>query len=281
MTEKLKQWDGAVEIPLDKLELDPRNPNVMSDVKFRRLVTRIEEFGFDEPIQVIPHPEHKDMFQIVGGEHRYKAAKLLEMPTIPAVIKECLSDEKTRYEELMARNIDRGDLDAVKFNKLLNHLKELDTNLDTKVLAENMGFESQKELEKYVKEEQKRKNTQVENAADADPAKKKVQIVDNVSYILSEVMNKFGETAPMGYIFFCYKNRMHLMVQCDKDLYQLTHDVSEGLKRDNTEINKVLKSALESIKESGGFGQVPVDYEYEPSGDDDLDDLESPGNLLK
>jgi ParB/RepB/Spo0J family partition protein len=274
------RWEKAVELPVELIDPDPRNPNVMSDTKFSKLVSRIEKYGFDEPIQVIPNPEDAGRYLIVGGEHRYKAARILSMATIPAVVKEHLQDEVERYTELMARNIDRGDLDTAKFNKLLDHINRTTAQPFTnEQLADRMGFGDIKEFEKHLKKEKKKTEQAVESAKESSGGK--TQIIDNVSYVLNEVMNKFGETVPKGYIFFCYKNRMHLMVQCDKDLYQLTHDVAEGTKRDNKEINEVLKGVFGEVKAQGGFGEAPVDFEYSPDADDDLDDLDSPKNLLK
>lgn len=279
---EFSKWDKAVELPVELIDPDPRNPNVMSDAKFSKLVKRIEEHGFDEPIQVIIHPENAERFLLIGGEHRWKAARILDMKTIPAVVKEHLQDEVERYTELMARNIDRGDLDTAKFNKLLEHINRSTTQPFTnEQLADKMGFGDIKEFEKHLKKEKKKTEAAAQEAKEGGSGAGKTQIIDNVSYVLNEVMNKFGETVPKGYIFFCYKNRMHLMVQCDKDLYQLTHDVAEGTKRDNKEINEVLKTVFREVKEKGGFGDAPVDFEYSPDADDDLDDLDSPKNLLK
>lgn len=279
---KFKTWDKAIELPLDVIEPDPRNPNVMSEDKFTRLVERIEEHGFDEPIQVIEHPEKEGKYLIVGGEHRYKSAKLLGLTTIPAVVKETLDDETTRYQELIARNINRGDLDEAKFNKLIDHVNSLNTApLTPEELSKSMGFCDVKELQKHIRKEKDNTEKAVEKAKEATKSGKNTQIIDNVSYALNEILNKYGDTAPKGYIFFCYKNRMHLIVQCDKDLYQLTHDIAEGLKRDNTEICGCIKDVFEIIKNNGQFPEQKVDFEYQPDTDDGLDDLESPKDLLK
>ena len=278
---EFQKWGQAVEIPVELLDEDPRNPNVMSDNKFNKLIRRIEEHGFDEPIQVIPSAEDQGRYLIVGGQHRSRAAKILGMKTVPAVIKESLTNEVDRYNELVARNIDRGDLDVAKFNKLLEHVKKVTTQPYTdEQLAEQMGFGDLKEFDKYLAKE-KKKTAEAVSEAKEKSSGKGTQIIDNVSYILNEIMNKYGDTVNKGHIFFCYKNRMHLLVQCDKDLYQLTHDLAEGLKRDNTEVNEILKKVFDEAKKQGMFKTAPVDMEYEPDMDDDLDDLDSPRNLLK
>ena len=275
-----KKWEGAVEVPLDLIDLDPLNPNVMSESKFSKLVSSIEKHGFDEPMQLTPNPDKPGRYLAVGGEHRYKACRLLNMTAIPAVIKETLQTEEDRYCELVRRNIDRGDLDMHRFDKLIKHLQDTATQpIPQEKMAEAMGFGDMKEFEKKLLKEKKN----LEDAAEGEKkgTGKSAQIIDNVSYVLNEILNKYGQTTPNGYIFFCYKNRMHLMVQCDKDLYQLTHDIAEGVKRDNKELNEALKTVFTKVKEEGGFKTAAVDFEYTPDSDDDLGDLDSPKDLLE
>ena len=275
-----KKWEGAVEVPLDLIDLDPLNPNVMSESKFSKLVSSIEKHVFDEPMQLTPNPDKPGRYLAVGGEHRYKACRLLNMTAIPAVIKETLQTEEDRYCELVRRNIDRGDLDMHRFDKLIKHLQDTATQpIPQEKMAEAMGFGDMKEFEKKLLKEKKN----LEDAAEGEKkgTGKSAQIIDNVSYVLNEILNKYGQTTPNGYIFFCYKNRMHLMVQCDKDLYQLTHDIAEGVKRDNKELNEALKTVFTKVKEEGGFKTAAVDFEYTPDSDDDLGDLDSPKDLLE
>ena len=64
-------------IAISNLAAHPDNPNVMSDVRFNKLVRNIERTGLYEPIVVRPHPQKKDKFQIINGHHRVKALEKL------------------------------------------------------------------------------------------------------------------------------------------------------------------------------------------------------------
>jgi hypothetical protein len=64
-------------IQMSKLLAHPDNPNVMSEVTFRKLVRNIERTGLYEPIVVRIHPDNKGSFQIINGHHRVKALEQL------------------------------------------------------------------------------------------------------------------------------------------------------------------------------------------------------------
>lgn len=81
---------------------------------------------------------------------------------------------------------------------------------------------------------------------------KKAQFIDNVSFAVQEILEKQGDTIEDGYMFFTYKNRTYLVVQCNDEAYAMTKMVAELLKRDKTEINKFLTLAFRlGIEQSG------------------------------
>jgi len=84
----------------------------------------------------------------------------------------------------------------------------------------------------------------------ADIREQSVFLRDNAAFVVQEVLDKFGETVPHGFIFFAYKERLHLLVQCDDECYETVKVVSEGLKRENRAINKFLVRAFSDAFES-------------------------------
>lgn len=71
-----------------------------------------------------------------------------------------------------------------------------------------------------------------------------ILIKDNVSFIVQEILSKFGDTVPQGFLYFMYKDRLHMMIQCDDETYEITKTVADGLKRDNAQINDFVKTAF-------------------------------------
>lgn len=72
----------------DQLVPNPWNPNEMDDPTFEKEVNSIRKYGFVDPITVRALPSEGDepVFQIVDGENRWRAAKLLELQTVPVTI---------------------------------------------------------------------------------------------------------------------------------------------------------------------------------------------------
>lgn len=266
---ELENWLGAKEVDISDIIPDPSNPNVMSDKHFDQLVEMITEEGFDEPIQIAEHPDEDGKFIIIGGEHRWRAAKSLGMEKIPAVLKDS-SDEVTRKTQMVRRNLVRGELDRVRFSQLIKDI-EAKHHISPDELSGPMGFASEEELGKSLVKERQERDEKVEELLDG--TKKEVTVIDNVSYVLSEIFSRYGETVPQGFIFFCHKNRMHLLVQCEEDLYRLVQEMSTRLGRDNEAINTFLSNALSSEMAGSGMSDTgDAVVEYVPEEQDVLKD---------
>ena len=88
------------ELPIDKVVCNSFNPNVMDEKEFNLLVTNVKDIGMAVPITVV---EKKDgTFMIVGGEHRWKAARLTGMKTIPAVVysEEEMDEDQAKFQTM-------------------------------------------------------------------------------------------------------------------------------------------------------------------------------------
>jgi len=267
---KAKLWEGAIEIATDLIFPDPLNPNVMDDFQFNNLVEAIEQHGFDEPLQVVVHPENPEHYIIVGGEHRWRASKVLGMETLPCVVKTTLPDELTRHIELVRRNLIHGDLDKVRFSKMIANIRDKHSGVSDADLAANMGFQDMEEFERQLIKEKEKQEKKIDSAV--SDTRSEIQIVDNISYTLTDIFSKYGDTIPQGYIFFFFKNKLHLMIQSDNALYQLTRKLVNVLQKDSLAISGYLTALFERaelddtwpqlddfIPECGGGG------EYEPS----------------
>jgi hypothetical protein len=75
---------NVISIPIDSIVPNNWNPNVQSDFMFEKELNSIKEFGFLDPVTVREkHGEGGLGFEIVDGEHRWRAGKLLGMKEIP------------------------------------------------------------------------------------------------------------------------------------------------------------------------------------------------------
>ncbi|KJJ84516.1 parB-like partition protein [Candidatus Omnitrophus magneticus] len=78
--------------------------------KMRELVSSIKEQGVIQPILV---RQSGDVFEIIAGERRWRAAKELQIPTIPAIIKKEITDGHS-LELSIIENIQREELNPIE-----------------------------------------------------------------------------------------------------------------------------------------------------------------------
>jgi len=113
-------------IPLTNIAPNPWQPRrVFADDELQNLAMSIQEFGLIQPIVVRVSNRDSDdavsdtqdsvsirdsQYQIIAGERRYRACKLLEQQDIKAVILSVSDADMSAYA--LAENIDRSDLTA-------------------------------------------------------------------------------------------------------------------------------------------------------------------------
>lgn len=90
-------------IPIKKLRCDPSGIKVMDDEEYQRLKKSIQESGILSPIQVT-YVEEEDVYQILDGRHRYKAALELGLEFVPCVV------ETTKTPEIITSHIYDSEL---------------------------------------------------------------------------------------------------------------------------------------------------------------------------
>jgi len=88
------------------IKLNPNNPRLIKDEKFKKLVQSIKDFP--EMLDIRPIVVNKDMI-ILGGNMRYRACKEAGIKEIPVIITD-LSEEKQR-EFLIKDNTSGGEWD--------------------------------------------------------------------------------------------------------------------------------------------------------------------------
>lgn len=137
MTETLQQTDVVVEIPVDRIFPNPHQPRKTFDpVRLQELADSIREHGVQQAIVVRKIPEN-DTYELVMGERRLRACKLLGKETIPAVIREEMADEASQ-ELALIENLQRDDLAPIEEARSLSDLAERYDN-DFKKVAERVS----------------------------------------------------------------------------------------------------------------------------------------------
>lgn len=111
-------------IRLDRIVPDPNQPRrTTPDETLADLAESIREQGVIQPIEV-DYDEAHDVFRLVHGERRWRAAKIAGLETIPAVIKPKPLDRATRLIRQLIENIQREDLNDIDRAAALIELRE-------------------------------------------------------------------------------------------------------------------------------------------------------------
>jgi len=127
-------------IPIDKLVPSDMNPNRMTEEEFQGLVNSVKNAGFLRSNPIIVRPNGNGTYEIVDGEHRWRAARELGLEKVPCDIREMDDLEADRHRVIL--NKDRGALDYFKLSKLLNRNYERynHNGMNQKNLGELFGF---------------------------------------------------------------------------------------------------------------------------------------------
>lgn len=94
-------------INISKLHVNPANPRIIKDEKFKALVESIKKFP--QMLDIRPIVCNKE-FMILGGDKRFKAAKAAGMKDVPCIIADNL-DEMQQKEFIIRDNVSSGDWD--------------------------------------------------------------------------------------------------------------------------------------------------------------------------
>ncbi len=115
---------NVVELEIDSIEMNPFQPRSnFNDEALGELASSIRELGIIQPITVRKLDFNK--FQLVSGERRYRASKLVGLATIPAYIR--IANDQESLEMALVENIQRQDLDpieiALSYQRLIDEIQ--------------------------------------------------------------------------------------------------------------------------------------------------------------
>lgn len=115
---------SIIEIELNSIEVNPFQPrSQFNEEQLKELAGSIKELGVIQPITVRKIGQNK--FQLVSGERRFRASKMLGLETIPAFVR--LANDQEALEMALVENIQRQDLDpieiAMSYQRLMDEVK--------------------------------------------------------------------------------------------------------------------------------------------------------------
>jgi ParB family chromosome partitioning protein len=125
---------SIIELELGAIEMNPFQPRTsFNEETLRELASSIKELGVIQPITVRKLDFNK--YQLVSGERRFRASKLIGLPTIPAYIR--IANDQESLEMALVENIQRQDLDpieiALSYQRLIEEIEVTQETLSERV----------------------------------------------------------------------------------------------------------------------------------------------------
>jgi ParB family chromosome partitioning protein len=126
---------SIVELDLDSISVNPFQPRTsFNEESLRELASSIRELGVIQPITV--RKLDFNTFQLVSGERRFRASKLIGLKTIPSYIR--IANDQESLEMALVENIQRQDLDpieiAISYQRLIEEI-----NITQEELSDRVG----------------------------------------------------------------------------------------------------------------------------------------------
>ena len=115
---------NILEVDLDSIEINPFQPRTnFNEESIKELATSIKELGVIQPITVRKLAFNK--YQLISGERRLRASKLVGLQTVPAYIR--IANDNESLVMALVENIQRHDLDpieiALSYQRLIDEIQ--------------------------------------------------------------------------------------------------------------------------------------------------------------
>lgn len=125
---------GLLRVPLAKVDPNPAQPrNIFRPDQLQELADSIRVHGIIQPLIV----RHKgDRYELVAGERRWRAARLVGLTEVPVVVQDFAPDHL--LEVALVENIQREDLNAIETAIAFDRLAK-EFNLSHEEIARRTG----------------------------------------------------------------------------------------------------------------------------------------------
>jgi ParB family chromosome partitioning protein len=126
---------NVIELAIDQIEVNPFQPRTQfNEESLKELAGSIQELGIIQPITVRKIGFNE--FQLVSGERRFRAAKIIGLATVPAYVR--IANDQESLEMALVENIQRQDLDPIEIGLSYQRLID-EISLTQEQLSQRVG----------------------------------------------------------------------------------------------------------------------------------------------
>lgn len=178
------------QIPLEKIEANPDQPrNQFNDEALEELSQSIKTHGIIQPITI--RKLHKDKYQIISGERRFRASQLAGLKSIPAYVR--IANDMELLEMALVENIQREDLNpleiSISYQRLIDECDITHEELSNRIGKNRSTITNYIRLLKLPPEVQKGLKEEKLSMGHAR-ALLGLNKIDEALYVYSQILNK-------------------------------------------------------------------------------------------
>lgn len=124
------KYDSVYWVEVSRIEPNPYQPRLEFDEeRLKALAESIRQYGVLQPLVVTRKEVEKESglqatYQLIAGERRLRASKLIGLREVPVVIRAGEQSDKMKLELAIIENLQREDLNAIDRAKALSQLVE-------------------------------------------------------------------------------------------------------------------------------------------------------------
>lgn len=239
-------------IAIENIHPNEWNPNEMNEAEFNRLVKEIKDVGFITPLEVVPYLDEatgETRYVILGGEHRYRAAKILGLAKVPCTILRHKKFADKDFQKAMTVRLQvlHGQLNKDKMVKLFQDFAE---KYSSDQIQDLFAFTKKSEWEKLVGDTRsnlKKSGMSAELLEQYDKNIKEARTVEDLGKVIQRLYELYKDTVPYGFMVFTWGKKEHVYVAMTKRSKEALDKVVAHCKETKTEINEFLAPAFEKI----------------------------------
>jgi hypothetical protein len=232
-------------LPVDQLVPNSWNIQHQDEETFKRLVDEVksDSTGFIDAVTVVPLDD--GTYRILGGEHRWMAAKAADLEEVPCtiLIGKKWADEDLQKFVTVRLNMIKGQTNPEKFLKLYNEMVD---KYGRDALQGLMGFTDQKAFQKLVDgvKSGMRKSLPKNMADEFDAQAKEAKTAEDLQAIIQSLFAKYGDTCAHSFMIFTHGKQEHIYVQASTKSVRALRRIMTYCQETRQDINKVIEPIL-------------------------------------
>lgn len=241
------------QIPLAQIGANPDQPRkTFKDAELNDLAASIKEKGVLQPILLRAVPNKPYNYEIVAGERRYRASKLVGLTEIPAVIKKL--DDDNAMEIALIENVQRENLDPIEEAAAYKNLMEK-CNYDMADVSRLIG-----KSDSYIRNAIRlidlpdAVRQMVSNGEISASHARTIAVADNPVELAHEIVNNKMSVADVA-------KRVKNVKRAGKSRGFTSKTIdADTVKKIENDIKKSLKVPAKLIERRGGAGQIVLSF---------------------